>query len=77
MYSTGYSLKKHTDTRKMKNLRRLKIHRKHQARAYRKTITIPQIILEGKWLDRLGIMAGLMVNVEQRKNKLIITVHKE
>lgn len=60
----------------MANLRKLKIHTKHQARAYRTTITIPEIRLEGKWLDKLGFKEGQTVNIVEEKNKLIITIDK-
>jgi toxic protein SymE len=59
----------------MKNSRKLKIHKKYQARAYR-GITIPEIILKGKWLDKLGFKEGKMINIQQQKNKLIITIDK-
>ncbi|CAN5897402.1 hypothetical protein BH11BAC7_BH11BAC7_35920 [soil metagenome] len=59
----------------MANSRNLKIHAKYQARAYGAT-TIPEIRLEGKWLDKLGFKEGQMVNIEQKKNKLTITIDK-
>lgn len=60
----------------MTNSRKLKIHTKHQARAYGGTTTIPEIRLEGKWLDKLGFKQGQMVIIDQKKNKLTITVDK-
>ncbi|WP_268847016.1 SymE family type I addiction module toxin [Flavobacterium aestivum] len=57
----------------MTNSRKLKIHSKYQARTYGST-TIPEIRLEGKWLDKLGFKEGQMVNIEQKKNKLTITI---
>lgn len=60
----------------MKNFRRLKICEKHQMRKEYKTITIPEINLKGKWLEKLGFKIGLMINIEQKKNKLIITIDK-
>jgi len=60
----------------MTNSRKLKIHTKHQARAYGMTTTIPEIRLEGKWLDKLGFKQGQMVIIDQKKNKLIIRVDK-
>ncbi|TYP92976.1 toxic protein SymE [Sphingobacterium allocomposti] len=60
----------------MTNSRKLKIHTKHQARAYGMTTTIPEIRLEGKWLDRLGFKEGQTVNIEEKKNKLTITIDK-
>lgn len=57
----------------MKNLRKLKIHSKYQKRTY-KDITIPEIRLEGKWLEKLGFKQNHTIIVEEMKNKLIITV---
>ncbi len=59
----------------MSKSRKLKIHSKSQARAY-DWITIPEIRLEGKWLDKLGFKQGQMVIIEQKKNKLTITIDK-
>lgn len=60
----------------MSKSRKLKIHTKYQARAYGGT-TIPKIRLKGKWLDKLGFKQGQMVNIEQNKNKLTITIANE
>lgn len=60
----------------MKNLRKLKIHSKYQKRTY-KDITIPEIRLEGKWLEKLGFEKNQTIIVEEMKNKLIITVQKD
>jgi len=60
---------------KMKNLRKLKIHSKFQTRTF-KDITIPSIKLEGKWLEKIGFEKGKMVIVEQKKNKITITLEK-
>jgi toxic protein SymE len=59
----------------MAKSRKLKIHTKYQARAYGGT-TIPEIRLEGKWLDELGFKQGQIVSIEQEKNKLTITIDK-
>jgi len=59
----------------MKNSRKLKIHSKFQTRTSNH-ITIPSIILEGKWLEKLGFDKGKMVIIEQKKNKLTITLEK-
>jgi toxic protein SymE len=59
----------------IKSSRKLKIYKKYQARTYGST-TIPQIIPEGKWLDKLGFKHVKMVNVEQKKNHLTITIEK-
>jgi len=60
----------------MTNSRKLKIHTKYQSRAYGATTSIPEIRLEGKWLDKLGFKQGQMVIIDQKKNKLTITVDK-
>ncbi|WP_316633375.1 SymE family type I addiction module toxin [uncultured Flavobacterium sp.] len=60
----------------MKNIRKLKIHTKYQVRTYRAT-TIPIIKLAGKWLNKLGFKEGQMININQKKNRLIITIDKD
>jgi len=59
----------------MKNLRKLKIHSKFQTRTSNH-ITIPSIKIEGKWLEKIGFEKGKMVIVEQKKNRLVITLEK-
>ena len=59
----------------MENYRKLKIYTKYQARLYR-GITTPEIKLAGKWLEKLGFNEGQTINIEQKKNKLIITIDK-
>jgi toxic protein SymE len=51
----------------------LKVHKKFRARTFDNT-TIPQIRLEGEWLAALGFKQGQTVKIEQKKNKLIITI---
>lgn len=58
------------------NLRKLKIYSKYQTRRYGLT-TIPEIRLKGKWLEKLGFKQGKRISVEQKKNKLTITLDKE
>ncbi len=53
--------------------RKLKIHTKHRARRFDET-TIPEIRLEGKWLDKLGFKQGQTIKIEQELNRLIITI---
>jgi toxic protein SymE len=60
----------------MNRFRKLKIHRKFRARAW-DYITVPEIRLEGKWLEQLGFEQGNEVIIEQKKYKLTITVLKE
>jgi len=38
---------------------------------------VPEIRLEGQWLEQLGFKKGNTVKIDQKKNKLIITVRKE
>jgi toxic protein SymE len=60
----------------MKTTRTLKIHSKYQARRWGRGVSIPEIKLEGKWLEQLGFKQGHMVKVKQMKNKLTITLEK-
>lgn len=60
----------------MSKLRILKVYRKFRYRTWDNT-TVPEIRLEGKWLEKLGFKSGSEVEIEQKKNKLIITVKKE
>ncbi|WP_294266154.1 SymE family type I addiction module toxin [uncultured Chryseobacterium sp.] len=39
-------------------------------------ITVSEIRLKGKWLEKLGFEKGKTVNIKQNKNKLTITVAK-
>ena len=39
-------------------------------------IPVAEIRLKGKWLNELGFGKGKMVNIQQKKYKLIITVHE-
>ena len=61
----------------MPKFRRLKIYAKYQSRRWGGGVSIPEIRLEGKWLDNLGFKKGHTVIIEQKKNKLIITLDKE
>ncbi|HAD95760.1 MAG TPA: hypothetical protein DCG19_00060 [Cryomorphaceae bacterium] len=60
----------------MNQFRKLKIQGKFRTRA-RDIITVPEIRLEGKWLEELGFEEGKEVRIKQQRNKLIITLHKE
>lgn len=60
----------------MSNIRKLKIHSKYQARR-RGDVQIPEIRLEGKWLDELGFKQGETVTIEQEMNRLIITLDSQ
>lgn len=60
----------------MKKTRKLKIHSKFREREYDR-ITIPEIRLEGKWLENLGFTGGNEVVIHQQKNKLVITINEK
>ena len=56
--------------------RKLKIHSKYRTRRWDNT-TVPEIRLEGRWLEELGFTEGEQVQIKQQQNKLTITLHKE
>jgi toxic protein SymE len=58
------------------NSRKLKIHTRYQTSTDR-MITVPEIRLKGKWLEKLGFKEGQMVDITQKKNKLTITVDRK
>ncbi|NOQ76142.1 MAG: type I addiction module toxin, SymE family [Crocinitomix sp.] len=60
----------------MMTVRKLKILSKFQRREYNKHVTVPEIKLEGKWLEKLGFELGGEVMVKQQKGKLTITPKK-
>ena len=57
----------------MINARKLKIHTKYRTRKYDET-EIPEIRLEGKWLEALGFKQGQTISIKQQKKKLTITI---
>ncbi len=57
----------------MSKFRKLKIHTKYQTRRFGE-VKIPEIRLEGKWLDELGFKQGQTVIIELADNKLTITI---
>ena len=61
----------------MRKFRILKIYSKFRYRRWSNNYTVPEIRLEGIWLEQLGFEQGNEVLIEQKKNKLIITVKKE
>lgn len=60
----------------MNRFRKLKIHSKFRARRWDNT-TVPEIRIEGRWLEELGFKEGEQVQIEQQQNKLTITLYKE
>lgn len=61
----------------MSKFRILKIYSKFRYRRWGNNYTVPEIRLEGQWLEQLGFEQGNKVLIEQKNNKLIITVRKE
>lgn len=61
----------------MKEFRILKIYRKFRYRKWGKNYTVPEIRLEGQWLEQLGFEQGNEILIEQENNKLVITVRPE
>lgn len=59
----------------MKPTRKLKIHSKFRKRRW-DNISVPEIRLEGKWLEEVGFKQGQYVNIQVAKNKLIIRIDK-
>jgi toxic protein SymE len=60
----------------MSKFRKLKVYSKYQIRRFG-GVDIPEIRLEGKWLEKLGFKQGQMVKVKEQNNRLIITIHNE
>jgi len=57
----------------MNRFRKLKIYRKFRARRW-DYITVPEIRLQGKWLEKLGFTEGAQVTIKQQRHQLIITL---
>lgn len=53
--------------------KRLKIYQKFRTRAW-DSIVVPEIRLEGKWLQELGFEIGKEIEIREQKNKLTITL---
>lgn len=53
-------------------MKKIKIKPKHRKRTYDE-ICIPEIKMEGKWLEKLGFKQGEHIKVEWKRKKLIIT----
>lgn len=60
----------------MIKFRKLKIHSKFRSRRWDYT-TVPEIRLEGKWLEDLGFKEGEQVQIEQQQNQLTITICRD
>ncbi|WP_420401533.1 SymE family type I addiction module toxin [Flagellimonas sp.] len=57
-------------------MKKIKIQPKHRKRTYDQII-IPEIRIEGKWLEALGFRLGEYVQVEWVQDKLVITPIKD
>jgi len=55
--------------------RKLKIHSRFRTRRWDHT-TVPEIRLEGRWLEEVGFKEGKRVNIQIEPNKLTITLDK-
>lgn len=53
-------------------MKKIRIQPKYRERTYDR-IVVPEIKLEGKWLEKLGFKLGGQIQVEWERNKLIIT----
>lgn len=60
----------------MEKIRILKVHSKVRYRRWDNT-TVPEIRLEGKWLEQLGFEQGNEIIIKQNKKKLTITLKKK
>ncbi len=61
----------------MNKFRILKVYKKFRRLRWGKNTTVPEIRLEGRWLEKLGFKQGNEILIEQKKHKLIITIKKE
>jgi len=58
------------------NSKRLKVYTAYQAGSY-KMMPVPEIRLKGKWLKEIGFEEGNTIKVQQRKNKITITLDRQ
>ncbi|MCL6219693.1 SymE family type I addiction module toxin [Zunongwangia pacifica] len=58
----------------MGTFRILKIYRKFRSRRWQSDYTVPEIRLQGKWLEKLGFTEGAQVKIKQQRHQLIITL---
>ena len=61
----------------MSGFRKLKVYTKHRPGRWRNYTTVPEIRLEGRWLEELGFKQGDQVQIKQERNKLTITLYHE
>lgn len=56
----------------MRKFRILKIYSKFRYRRWGNNYSVPEIRLEGQWLEQLGFEEGCSVEIKQEKHKLTI-----
>jgi toxic protein SymE len=59
----------------MEKLKKKKVYTKFRNRT-NDTICIPEIRLEGKWLEKLGFKVGSEIVIQPEENKLTIMILK-
>ena len=72
----GLTLIKKVVKLSMSRVRTLKIYTRHRHRTWDYT-TVPEIRLEGRWLEKLGFKEGDQVQVKKQQNKITITLCRE
>ena len=61
-----------TVERKEKNIRKLKVYSKHNAKCNGKITFVPEIRLSGKWLKELGFKQGQSIIITCEEDKITI-----
>jgi toxic protein SymE len=57
-------------------MKKIKIQSKQRKRTYDE-IWVPEIKMEGKWLEKLGFKKGAFVTIEAKKQKIVIRLDKK
>lgn len=57
----------------LEKLRKKKVYAKFHKRRYDLQL-VPEIRLEGKWLEKLGFVQGVEIVIQQEQNRLVIMV---
>ena len=55
----------------MKKIRKLKIYSKHRARRW-DSVTVPEIRLQGNWLERSGFREGSEIEVREDDGVIVV-----
>ncbi len=56
--------------------RQIKVYQKHLTRPLCCALILPEIRLTGKWLQKLGFHCGQLIMVEQKRQRIVITLKK-